>query len=274
MADLHDEQLYSIDSLDKVFPIIDVIDNLTSSSTTRPLSANQGRILKSLIDQHIADLASALRFVDACPSTAFTNALTNHTVGDTFVVTTAGTYVGQECNVGDFIICKTTGTASNNGDWIVVESNTPDMVQFIDASTTVNYLPIYKNSNGRQIGNSGVSLTNVVLIQDNKLKYWNGSSIVDITSAMISGLKTQLGIAAIEGNINTINNTISSIQDNIDEIEVNVSNNDADIADIRSQISTINSTISSIQSSISSLQSAVSALTPAEGYELVVVRTA
>lgn len=50
MAERHDEQLYGVASLDKLFPIIDVVDNLTTSIATRPLSAKQGKILKDLID--------------------------------------------------------------------------------------------------------------------------------------------------------------------------------------------------------------------------------
>lgn len=50
MAERHDEQLYGVASLDKLFPIIDVVDDLTTPIATRPLSAKQGKILKDLID--------------------------------------------------------------------------------------------------------------------------------------------------------------------------------------------------------------------------------
>lgn len=50
MAERHDEQLYGFQTLDKLFPIVDIIDNLTTPLATRPLSANQGKILKDLID--------------------------------------------------------------------------------------------------------------------------------------------------------------------------------------------------------------------------------
>lgn len=50
MANRHDEQLIGFTTLDNLFPIVDVVDNLTTPNTTRPLSANQGKVLKDIID--------------------------------------------------------------------------------------------------------------------------------------------------------------------------------------------------------------------------------
>lgn len=50
MADLKNKQLVTLTDKDNIFPIIEVINNLTSSSTTLPLSAAQGKALKDLID--------------------------------------------------------------------------------------------------------------------------------------------------------------------------------------------------------------------------------
>ena len=44
----------------------------------------------------------------------------SHTVGDVYVVCSAGTYAGKACEVGDYIICKTTGSSANDADWDVV----------------------------------------------------------------------------------------------------------------------------------------------------------
>lgn len=66
MADIHDKQLYRAGSLEKIFPIVDVEDTLDSTSTTRPLSAYQGKVLKELIDK-ISSLS--LEIVDSLPAT-------------------------------------------------------------------------------------------------------------------------------------------------------------------------------------------------------------
>lgn len=50
MADKHDEQLLGFSNLNKIFPIIDVVDDLNSDSTNRPLSAKQGKTLKEMIN--------------------------------------------------------------------------------------------------------------------------------------------------------------------------------------------------------------------------------
>ena len=54
-----------------------------------------------------------------------------HEVGWTYKVATAGTYAGQECEVGDLIICTTDGTAANNAHWTVVQEN----INFDDVPT-------------------------------------------------------------------------------------------------------------------------------------------
>lgn len=62
------------------------------------------------------------------PSLAFEGALTSHRAGWTFLVTEAGTYVGQRCNAGDQIVCLVTGEEADDGHWTVLESNQPDML--------------------------------------------------------------------------------------------------------------------------------------------------
>ncbi len=50
MTDKHDEQLLGFSNLNKIFPIVDVVDNLNSDITNRPLSAKQGKALKEMIN--------------------------------------------------------------------------------------------------------------------------------------------------------------------------------------------------------------------------------
>ena len=50
MATRENEQLLGFTNLDEILPKVSVVDNLTSTSTDTPLSANQGRVLKELID--------------------------------------------------------------------------------------------------------------------------------------------------------------------------------------------------------------------------------
>lgn len=47
-----------------------------------------------------------------------------HEEGWTYLVVTAGTYAGQLCEKGDFIICVSSGEAASDLDWTVVQGNT------------------------------------------------------------------------------------------------------------------------------------------------------
>ena len=47
-----------------------------------------------------------------------------HEEGWTYLVVTAGTYAGQLCEKGDFVICVNSGEAASDLDWTVVQGNT------------------------------------------------------------------------------------------------------------------------------------------------------
>lgn len=47
-----------------------------------------------------------------------------HEEGWTYLVVTAGTYAGQLCEEGDFVICVSSGEAASDLDWTVVQGNT------------------------------------------------------------------------------------------------------------------------------------------------------
>ena len=47
-----------------------------------------------------------------------------HEEGWTYLVVTAGTYAGQLCEKGDFVICVSSGESASNLDWTVVQGNT------------------------------------------------------------------------------------------------------------------------------------------------------
>ena len=270
MADLSNVQLYGFNGSDKLFPIVEVEDNLTSTSTSVPLSANQGRVLKELIETSVADVASALVLRGEAPSDEFTAALTDHNVGDTFVVTSAGTYVGQTCNAGDFIICKTTGTSSNDDDWFVVESNQPNVVTCSESSVSDAEVPIFSGTSGKVLGSSDISVNDVLLISGTTLQQRGSTgSVSDITSAKVSGIKDQLGITSVETNLTTIQTQVSSLSDSLSTVSTAVETAQSDISDLKEQIeeletstdvTTLTSRVSALESTLSTVQSTVTSL--------------
>lgn len=86
----------------------------TSDDTTIPTS----KAINSAID---TALTSVLKYKGTIGTGGTVTSLpASHSVGDIYVVSTASTYAGKACEVGDYIICKTAGTSANDAHWDVV----------------------------------------------------------------------------------------------------------------------------------------------------------
>ena len=90
-------------------------DSMTASSTNVPTS-------KAVAAYVSAALTSVLTYKGTIGSSGatVTSLPASHKVGDTYVVSVAGTYAGKACEVGDYIICKTAGTSASDSHWDVV----------------------------------------------------------------------------------------------------------------------------------------------------------
>ena len=99
---------------------------MSSSSTNLPTS-------KAVADYVNGALVSVLKYQGTVTSTSGLPA--THKVGYVYVVAEAGTYAGQSCEVGDYIICKTAGTTANNAHWDVINGEN----QVSDNNPTLNW---------------------------------------------------------------------------------------------------------------------------------------
>ena len=88
--------------------------NPSSDDTTIPTS-------KAVWDA-LGSMSGALKYKGTIASSGgtVTDLPAAHSVGDVYVVKTAGTYAGKACEVGDYIICNTDGTTANNDHWDVL----------------------------------------------------------------------------------------------------------------------------------------------------------
>ena len=68
MANKHDVQLRT-QLLGKLLPTFEIIDNLDSDNTNRPLSARQGKVLKELINSSIGNSKLSIEVVEILPNT-------------------------------------------------------------------------------------------------------------------------------------------------------------------------------------------------------------
>lgn len=78
---------------------------------------------------------------------------TDYLVGWTYKVAEAGTYAGQDCEIGDMIICVTdwvNGTASN-ADWQVVQSNLDGAVTSSATSSVDGTIAVFDGTSGKVI---------------------------------------------------------------------------------------------------------------------------
>ena len=86
---------------------------------------------------------------------------TDYKVGQTFRVTEAGTYAGQECEVGDLIIVISDyADSQKDSDFLVVQANVDGAVTGPDASTDANIV-VFDGITGKKIKDSSVTIASV-----------------------------------------------------------------------------------------------------------------
>lgn len=76
--------------------------------------------VKGYVDSQVGGLAQALVFKGGIPEAGLPE---NPKVGDTYVVGTADEYAGEQCEVGDTIICTAAKAETTAAQWLVVQKN-------------------------------------------------------------------------------------------------------------------------------------------------------
>lgn len=86
---------------------------------------------------------------------------TDYKVGQTFRVAEAGTYAGQDCEVGDLIIVISDyADSQKDSDFLVVQANVDGAVTGPDASTDANIV-VFDGITGKKIKDSSVTIASV-----------------------------------------------------------------------------------------------------------------
>ena len=123
-----------------------------------------------------------------------------HTAGWTYKVGTAGTYAGITCEVGDTVVCITSGTAANNAHWYVLQANIDGAVTG-PASATSGHIPTFDGNTGKVI-KDGYGVASSIS---------NDSTTVPTTAAVntaVTGLiKTATGTIGTSATTATVNFT-------------------------------------------------------------------
>ena len=203
------------------------IKNSTYGITTTAPSSNSDNTTLPTSSAVYSAITTALTAVLKYKGTAANNASlpASHSVGDVYVVSTAGTFAGKACEVGDYIICKTSGTSANNAHWDVVNGenqvdNKAATLAAAGASVSIatvdgTDITISTPSTWTGVDKTG-TITGISMNGSSKGTSGNVDLGTVITAVSFNGTAASIsnGVASITATIPTVNNVSISIQKN------------------------------------------------------------
>ena len=124
--------------------------------------------LKAYIESALgAAMSQALQFKGEVPTSGLP---TEPKVGDTYVVSTAGTYAGEVCEVGDTIICKTAKTSTAAATWLVVQKNIDGAVTTTNTLTANTLMLGNGNKTVKPLANG--TANQILTLNSDKVPAW------------------------------------------------------------------------------------------------------
>lgn len=79
-----------------------------------------------------------------------------HEVGWTYKVATPGVYAGEQCEIGDLILCIASGEVANDADWTIVQTNNDGCVSGPASALSGNFA-MFDGESGKLITDSTYS---------------------------------------------------------------------------------------------------------------------
>lgn len=124
--------------------------------------------LKAYIESALGvAMSQALQFKGEVPTSGLP---TEPKVGDTYVVSTAGTYAGEVCEVGDTIICKTAKTSTAAATWLVVQKNIDGAVTTTNTLTANTVMLGNGNKTVKPLANG--TANQILALNSDKVPAW------------------------------------------------------------------------------------------------------
>ena len=207
-------------------PQAPTITNLNDSSDNIATT----KFVNTAIDNKVSNAISAtgaMKYMGTIGTNGTVTALpNNHTQGWTYIVSSANTYAGAYCEVGDMIVCNTTGTANNDTHWNIIQKNIDGAVTG-PSSVTAGHIAVFNGSTGKVIKDSGFTIgtsvpanakftdttyaagttANLKTGTETTAKVWSAKAIADYVQTAAS--TTAKGVVKIGSNINVSSGTIS-----------------------------------------------------------------
>ena len=131
-----------------------------------------------------------------------------HSVGWTYRVITAGSYAGQNCEVGDLIICITDGTSANNAHWTVAQTNIDGAVTH-DAALTADRIILGDGSGSIKASSTALSSLATTSQLNNKVDKTttvNGHALSDDVTVT----KSDIGLGNVDNTADSIKSVASA----------------------------------------------------------------
>ena len=129
----------------------------TATTETNSTQIATTAFVHALINS-VLSASNAMTFKGTIGTGGTVTALPNdHKVGDVYIVKTSGSYAGQTCEVGDMIVCITTGETASNADWQVIQTNINGAVT--GPTSAVNaHVAVFNGATGKIIKDSGFTI--------------------------------------------------------------------------------------------------------------------
>lgn len=178
----------------------------TPKAPTAASGTNTTQLATTAFVQNALAGLNALVFKGSIGTSGDVKALpASHSVGDTYVVSTAATYAGQACEVGDMIICKKAGTAASNTDWTIVQANL-DGVVIGAASSSASNIAVFADASGKKLKDSGFTIGKSVpadaVFTDTVYTHPSFSGITQTEEALTPNYGDSFTINTVEVNAN------------------------------------------------------------------------
>lgn len=144
-----------------------------------------------------------------------------HTVGDTYIISNSGTYVGYECGIGDLIICIKDGLVENNTDWYAVRTG---YTHSTHEKHNIGFYKIETDELGHVVSVEEVTkedIVNLGIPSEDTDTHYTCKNVVSSTNTGMSNSATALSNGEVY--LNTVeNNTVTSSHKIIGEGNIKV----------------------------------------------------
>lgn len=191
----------------------------TPSAATNNTQIATTAFVQTLVSSKVA-AAEAMRYKGTIGTSGTVTSLpATHTVGDTYKVITASTYAGKKCEVGDMLICNTSGTVATDSHWDVVQANIDGAVTLTgnQSSVTANTVPVFEGATGKVIKSSGYTIGKSV---PSDAKFTD--TTYGLATASANGLMSKTTFSALNENkaVTLLNDVDADVT--VDDTSVNV----------------------------------------------------